>query len=187
MATSSKRAAAADQPTPITVASGLARPEPKASATATIALLLARLILGVVFAYMGVHKVLHPVEFLKLVKQYELVTGPPWLNLIAAVLPWFEVFCGLLLLLGVAVRGVSLNLLLMLVPFTAIIFRRALEMSKGTGAAFTAIKFDCGCGSGEMVIWQKLIENGALILLAALLLARKEGRFCARFSLFRQR
>ena len=151
-----------------------------------IAILLARLILGGMFLYLGITKVMHPVEFLKLVKEYEVVTGPPWLNLIAAMLPWFEIVCGLLLVIGVAVRGASLNLLLMLLPFTVIIARRALEISKTSGAAFTDIKFDCGCGTGEVVIWKKLIENCALILLAVLLLTRKEGRFCARFSLFRK-
>jgi len=70
--------------------------ETKTSGTAATAVLLARVILAVVFVYMGIHKVLHPVEFLKLVKQYDLVTGPPLLNLIAAILPWFEMFCGLL-------------------------------------------------------------------------------------------
>jgi uncharacterized membrane protein YphA (DoxX/SURF4 family) len=149
-----------------------------------LAALLARLILGGVFVYMGISKVLHPVEFLKLVKQYELVSGPPWLNMIAATLPWFEIFCGVLLVLGVAVRGVSLNLLLMLVPFTVIIAHRAIEIAKTTGAAFTTIKFDCGCGGGEVVIWRKLIENGALILLATWLVLRKRGLFSARFGLW---
>ena len=150
---------------------------------ASIAVLLARLILGGVFIYMGLNKVLHPVEFLKLIKQYEIVSGPPWLNLIAAMLPWFEIFCGLLLVLGIAVRGASLNLLLMLIPFTIMIALRALEIAKTGGTAFTNIKFDCGCGGGEVVIWQKLIENSALVLLAILLLTRKENLLCARFSL----
>ena len=159
------------------------RLEGKLSGT-DVAALVARLILGGMFVYMGVSKVLHPVEFLKLVKQYELVSGPPWLNLIAAALPWFEIFCGVLLVPGVAVRGVSLNMLLMLVPFTVIIARRAIEISKTSGVVFTDIKFDCGCGGGEVVIWKKLIENSALILLAVLLLTRKKGMFSARFSLF---
>jgi putative oxidoreductase len=158
------------------------QPQAKFSA-AVIAASLARWILGAVFIYMGINKVVHPVEFLKLVKQYELVSGPPWLNLIAAMLPWFEIFCGLLLLLGVAVRGASLNLLLMLVPFTVLIARRAMDLSKTSGAAFTDIKFDCGCGGGEVVIWQKLIENSALILLAILLVTRRENLFCLRFNL----
>src|SRR5438270_9477197 len=119
---------------------GTAAPLQTKLSAASIAVLLGRLILGGVFIYMGLNKVLHPVEFLKLIKQYEIVSGPPWLNLIAAMLPWFEIFCGLLLVLGIAVRGASLNLLLMLIPFTIMIALRALEISKTGGTAFTNIK-----------------------------------------------
>src|SRR4051812_17969625 len=64
---------------------------------------LARWILGGVFLYMGLSKALHPVDFLKLLRQFELPGSPIWLNLIAAILPWFEIACGLLLVAGVAV------------------------------------------------------------------------------------
>ena len=79
---------------------------------------------------MGLNKALpHPEYFLKLVREYHMV-GSTWLlNSIAAALPWFEVFCGLLLLFGVAVRGSALMLIAMLVPFTAIVFKRALEIA----------------------------------------------------------
>src|SRR5215471_13189295 len=82
---------------------------------------VARWALGIVFIYMGLIKALEPVAFLKLVHQYELVHTPFLLNFIAATLPWFEVFCGVLLLTGIAVRGSALLLLLMLVPFTIIV------------------------------------------------------------------
>ena len=59
--------------------------------------------------HMGLNKALHPEAFLKLVRQYELVQSPLMLNLIAAGLPWFEVFCGVLLVLGLAVRGSALK------------------------------------------------------------------------------
>ena len=75
---------------------------------------LTRWLLGILFLYMGLNKALHPVEFLKLVRQYELVQDPLLLNSIAAALPWFEVFCGLLLVAGVGVRGSALMLVLML-------------------------------------------------------------------------
>jgi uncharacterized membrane protein YphA (DoxX/SURF4 family) len=162
---------------------GIGSPARPAIAAVDVVAILVRLGLGIVFVYMGVQKVLHPVEFLKLVKQYDLVTAPPWLNLIAAMLPWFEIICGLLLIAGVAVRGVSLNLLLMLIPFTIIIFRRALDISKTANLAFTSVKFDCGCGSGEVVIWQKLLQNIALILHAIWLLTRKQARFSLRYRL----
>src|SRR5258708_37936418 len=84
-----------------------------------------RWLLGGVFIYMGAHKALHPEEFLKLVRQYEMVSSPYLLNAIAAALPWFEIFCGFLLVAGVAVRGAALMLVLMLVPFTLLILKRA--------------------------------------------------------------
>src|SRR5882757_2322270 len=88
--------------------------------------LFARWLLGLLFIYMGLHKVQHPVEFLKLVRQYGLTDVPWLLNLVAAGLPWFEIYCGLLLVLGVAVRGAAVLLVAMLVPFTLVVLRRAL-------------------------------------------------------------
>src|SRR5712672_774165 len=134
----------ATDPLPTTSPTPVAEAVPPVTKTDWPAVIV-RFVLGIVFVYMGMQKVLHPVEFLKLVKQYELVTSPPWLNIIAATLPWFEVFCGVLLLIGVAVRAVSLNLLLMLIPFSIIVLRRALEISKASGFVLCAVKFDCGC------------------------------------------
>ena len=70
------------------------------------------------FLYMGMSKAVDPVNFLKLLRQYDLTQSSLVLNSLASALPWFEVFCGLLLLAGVAVRGTALTLLLMLLPFT---------------------------------------------------------------------
>src|SRR5262249_34272061 len=127
---------------------------------------LARWGLGSLFVYMGISKALHPEAFLKLVRQYEMVTSPFVLNSIAAALPWFEVFCGILLVAGVAVRGAALNVLAMLIPFTGIVFRRALAISSAQGLAFCAVKFDCGCGLGEVIICHKLVENTLLMALS---------------------
>ena len=104
-------------------------------AVVNILAVLARWLLGLVFLYLGLNKALHPVEFLKLVRQYDLVQSSLLLNSIAAALPWFEVFCGLLLLAGVAVRGTALMLVLMLVPFTVMVFRRALAIQSAQAIA----------------------------------------------------
>ncbi len=143
----------------------------------------ARWIVGGLFIYMGLNKALHPADFLKLVRQYDLVGNYYLLNSIAASLPWFEIFCGLLLVMGVAVRGASLVLILMLVPFTVVVFNRALDIAELQQIAFCAVKFDCGCGNGEVYICRKLVEN-ALLILASLWLAFGGGRkLSARFSL----
>ena len=151
-----------------------------------IAAVLARWLLGGLFVWLGLSKALHPVEFLKLVRQYELTGNFVWLNVIAGGLPWFEVFCGVLLVAGVAVRGTALLLILMLIPFSAAVLHRALALKASLGIPFCAVKFDCGCGSGEVHICGKLLENAALLLLAAWLLTGRGRRFSARFELSRK-
>ncbi len=148
-----------------------------------LAAVLARWLLGGLFIYMGLNKALHPVDFLKLVRQYEMVSDPFLLNAIAAALPWFEVFCGVLLLAGVAVRGAALMLVAMLVPFTLIVLKRALALHHTLAIPFCAVKFDCGCGTGEVLICRKLVENSVLTLLSCWLLAARGHWLCVRHSL----
>jgi uncharacterized membrane protein YphA (DoxX/SURF4 family) len=146
---------------------------------------LARWVLGAVFLYTGLSKALHPVDFLKLVRQYDLVQNSWLLNSIAAALPWFETFCGLLLLAGVVVRGTAVILVLLLVPFTVLVFHRALAIQSALAIPFCMVKFDCGCGTGAVFICRKLVENLALILLAGWLLAGYGCQFCLHFSLIK--
>ena len=147
--------------------------------------LVARWFLGGIFIYMGLVKALDPVTFLKLVREYELVGNSMLLNMIASVLPWFEIFCGLMLLAGVAVRGSALVLLGMLIPFTFVVLKRALAIASAEGILFCAVKFNCGCGGGDVYICQKIIENTGLMLLALLPLAGLGKRWALRFSLWR--
>ena len=142
--------------------------------------LVARWLLGALFIYMGLNKALHPVEFLKLVRQYDVL--PPYfiLNFVASTLPWFEIFCGLLLLLGVAVRGAAVMIVAMLVPFTVIVLLRALAIQQTGGLPFCAIKFDCGCGAGEVLICRKLGENLLLTALSGALIFGRGHRLCLR-------
>lgn len=144
------------------------------------ATMMARWILGGLFVYMGMNKALHPVDFLKLIHQYDLVKNYWLLNAIAAVLPWFEVFCGLLLLAGIAVRGSALMLILMLALFTWIVFQRALSLQAALHIPFCAVKFDCGCGSGEVFICRKLTENFFLLALTSWLFFRHGRRILVR-------
>ena len=100
--------------------------------------------------------------------QYDLTQNASLLNFIAVSLPWFEVFCGLLLLAGVAVRGTALTLTVMLVPFTLLVLHRALLLHAAQNIPFCAVKFDCGCGTGEEFICRKLLENFLLLVLSSL-------------------
>jgi len=148
---------------------------------------LVRWLLGAAFLYTGLSKALHPVDFLKLLRQYDLVQSYWLLNSIAAALPWFEIFCGLLLLAGIAVRGAALTLTAMLVPFTVLVFHRALAIQSALGIAFCAVKFDCGCGTGVEFICHKLLENFLLILMLGWLLAGHGRQFSLRFDLIKSK
>jgi uncharacterized membrane protein YphA (DoxX/SURF4 family) len=149
------------------------------------AVVLARWALGCWFVYMGMKKALAPGHFMDLVDQYGVVTNYVFLNCIGAALPWFEVFCGLLLLTGVAVRGAALILLVMLLAFTPLVLRRALELAALNHLALCAVRFDCGCGAGEVYACNKLVENCLQIFVAAWLVLNRRGRrLCLRFSLW---
>jgi len=147
---------------------------------------LVRWLLAAVFLYLGLTKALHPVEFLKLMRQYDLTSFAPFLNFLAALLPWFEMFCGLLLLAGVAVRGTALALTLMLVMFTLVVWHRALLLQASLHIPFCAVKFDCGCGTGVEYICRKLSENILLAVLSVWLLVGRGKQFCLRYSLYRR-
>jgi len=145
--------------------------------------ILARWLLGAAFLYLGLNKAFNPIEFLKLTRQYDITQDALLLNSIAAALPWFEAFCGLLLLAGVAVRGTALTLAVMLVPFTLLVLHRALLLQAASHIPFCAVSFDCGCGAGVEFICRKLLENFVLFALSVWLLAGRGRRFCARYSL----
>ncbi len=138
--------------------------------------LAARAVLGAIFLYLGVTKALDPVGFLKLVRQFELLP-PLALNLVAAVVPWCEIVFGALLLAGRFARGTALASLLVLVGFTGAIALRAIALHRTGTAAFCSLRFDCGCGTGEVLVCLKLLENTGLCLLAALILIAPEHPF----------
>jgi hypothetical protein len=58
----------------------------------------------------------------------------------------------------------------MLVPFTIVVTLRAFKIQEAEKIAFCAIVFDCGCGTGEVNICRKLVENSLLMLLSLMLL-----------------
>ena len=162
-------------PTPVSVRTG----------TADMAVVFARWLLGALFIFMGLSKAIHPVEFLKLLRQYDVLHHYLLLNVVTSTLPWLEAFSGLLLLLGVAVRGASVMLLVMLLLFSVAVLLRALAIRETGGLPFCDIKLDCGCGAGEMLVCAKLGENLLLMALSAAVLFRRNHRLCLRDSVFK--
>lgn len=139
-------------------------------------LVAARVVLGAIFVYLGLVKAVDPVAFLKQVRQFDVIQTSLLLNLTAATVPWFEVFCGVLLLAGVKVRAAALLQLVMLAAFTLVVTLRALAMQENSSIPFCSIHFDCGCGTGDVFVCMKLVENTAMMLLSGFVVVKEPTR-----------
>ncbi len=143
-------------------------------------MLFARLVVGVLMIYVSIGKLQDPVAFLKVVKQYEIVPVQ-WhvaLNSIAVIVPWIELLGGAALLVGVGLRGTGAVMFVMLIAFSTAITMRTIHIMDAEALPFMKVEFDCGCGTGEQIIWLKLLENGGLILLALLITLSKSRFLC---------
>lgn len=122
--------------------------------------LVCRWVMGGVFLYASISKILDPQLFSFEVHAYELL--PYYLvNFVALCLPWLELLVGLGLVLGVWTQACCAWGVILLVVFTGGVIsaiERGLDIS-------------CGCfrGVGEMQAgWPKVLEN--CVMLAAMLL-----------------
>jgi putative oxidoreductase len=98
--------------------------------------LAARLLIGCLFVYASVHKIMDPADFAVSIRNY-LIIPPEWSNLAALTLPWIEVTSGLLLILGIQTRPAALLTTGMLAVFVA-----AMAYAYSIG-----IDINCGCFS----------------------------------------
>lgn len=156
-----------------------------------IPLLLARLLVGGLFAYLAVMKLAQPPEFLKQLLEYEVLRlAPPIPNVTAVVVPWLELLCALAVILGIFLRGAAVMLLGMLLLFLPLLVLRAWGLYTAPGsefASFCDVKFDCGCGTGVVYICSKLAENTALKVGAVVILLSRSRWLCLENVLFGRR
>lgn len=119
---------------------------------------IGRLVLGIVFVYASWDKILHPEAFSQAVQNYRIVPLAA-VNLFALVLPWVELICGFLLLLGLFTGGSSLLVSLLLVLFLVAL----------SSALIRGIDISCGCfsqkSSSPITYWY-LLRDTALLLVA---------------------
>ncbi len=93
------------------------------------------IVLGGLFFYAGLQKLLHPYEFAEAVMAYRLL--PEILaGVVVAVLPWVEIAAGLCLVAGLKRRSCLIILSGLLAGFLVVIL---ITMARG-------LKIDCGCG-----------------------------------------
>ncbi|NOR12324.1 MAG: DoxX family membrane protein [Candidatus Aminicenantes bacterium] len=119
-------------------------------------LLVFRLVVGGVFIWAGLLKILDPLEFAQNIANYRVFSRD--LSLLAAiVLPWLEILCGVLVIFGIFRSASSLLLSSLLAAFLVLI----------TVTIFRGLDVDCGCfGSlGRHVDYSLLLADIVLLYL----------------------
>ncbi|MGL1862030.1 MAG: DoxX family membrane protein [Pseudodesulfovibrio sp.] len=85
-----------------------------------------RLYIGGLFVFAAMYKINYAAEFATTIASYQIV--PYWaVNALAVFMPWVEIICGGLLILGIRVRSVSTIIAGLLVVFTVAIFINLLR------------------------------------------------------------
>jgi putative oxidoreductase len=112
-----------------------------------------RLYIGFVFLYACWHKILHPEVFAMDVATYQIL--PLYLvNLMAIVLPWIELVCGVLIVIGWRTRAASLLIAGMMAVFLAAII---MALAKG-------LEMSCGCFASQSMVedpisWKTVLRD----------------------------
>jgi putative oxidoreductase len=123
-----------------------------------------RIVLGGLFVYAGIVKVLAPLDFAQNIRNYDLV-GQSLSFIAAIVLPWLEILAGAFLIAGIWQRSAALvisGLLAFFIALTIVTMIRGLDV-------------DCGCfgaidrKAGLSVI----LEDLAMLYLGLCLLVSK--------------
>jgi uncharacterized membrane protein YphA (DoxX/SURF4 family) len=130
------------------------------------------IVIGGLFIYAGVVKVIDPVEFARDIDNYKML---PWqMNVwLALYLPWLEIFCGIALIARVLYQGAALILTLLMALFVVITI-----VAKARG-----LDISCGCfGHASKYLsfaWHLVLDFlllGGLVLLLKNSSPRPDGR-----------
>jgi putative oxidoreductase len=116
----------------------------------------ARLILGAVFIYASLEKIQNPAGFAQAIYNYRMVPES-LINIMAIVLPWLELICGVLIIVGVFVRGSALLIGAMLAVFIVAL----------SSAILRGLDISCGCFTlegGRGIAGKTLVEDILLMV-----------------------
>jgi uncharacterized membrane protein YphA (DoxX/SURF4 family) len=118
-----------------------------------------RVLLGGIFIYTGIPKLMHPAEFARLVYGYRIL-HPSLVNLVGITLPWVEVIAGVFLVIGIIPRSSAAVIAGLLGVF---IIGGFLALARG-------LEIKCGCFFPLMgdhkLTWALLVRDGVLLVLA---------------------
>ena len=123
----------------------------KTTVKSTIAIII-RIILGFLFLYASLDKIIYPSKFAEIIYNYR-VLPVELVNICAILVPWIEVIIGVMLLIGIWVDASAFMLSSITFVFTFLII----------SAIFRGLNIECGCFSldseGSLVSWKRVIED----------------------------
>ncbi|MFQ6082029.1 MAG: MauE/DoxX family redox-associated membrane protein [Candidatus Aminicenantia bacterium] len=120
-------------------------------------ILIFRLIVGGVFIFSAIAKIIQPLGFAQDISNYQLFSQDIAF-FSALILPWIELLCGLSLISGIAIRGSSFLISGMLIFFITILIITLLQGKQ----------IDCGCFGffSHPVSWSLVVQDGVLFFLS---------------------
>ena len=123
----------------------------------TYVVVAARMVIGVLFVIASADKIADPAAFATSISSYKLV--PEFVALVVAtVLPWMELICGVFLVFGVFRNGAGLVLTCLMAIFTVLVI----------SALVRGLDISCGCftqdPSAARIGWWKVAENTGLFI-----------------------
>ncbi len=132
--------------------------------------LVLRVFMGVVFVYASVDKIVEPSQFARIIYNYHLLPGS-LINLLAILMPWVEIICGIALIFGIQKKGSLLLINLMLVVFMVAIGINLLRN----------VDLECGCFSvsskSKSHALGLLLRDVGLLVIGIYLMINRSVRF----------
>ena len=117
------------------------------------------------FIFASLDKIVNPANFAKDISNYEIT--PYWMNnLVALTLPWIELICGILIVLGLLLF-INKKSNFIDIPNNIIILMLLWFVFILSIAVYKGLDIDCGCGISEdkTTPMQRLIEDIYLLLI----------------------
>ena len=133
-----------------------------------------RLVLGFVFIYASIDKIISPEGFAQAIYNYRMLPETT-INLMAIVMPWLELICGVLIIVGLLLRGSAAIIGLMLLIFIVAL----------SSALLRGLDISCGCFSvsdGHGVAVDLLVRDIFLLVAAAIVLVFGKSAFLLGFG-----
>jgi len=129
--------------------------------------IIIRLVLGFIFLYASLDKIIYPQKFAEVIYNYRLMPIE-LLNICAIIVPWVEAFIGVSLLIGSRV-DVSAFMLSVITFFFILMIISAIVRG---------LNIECGCFSldaeGSLVSWKRVIEDVFILVGGIFLLLNKK-------------